>query len=409
MNIGIYGGSFNPPHRGHFKVMEAVIKELGLEQLFLIPSSNPPHKPLPLGSPSNEERFYMVDALADLLTPSSREEKTSKKSEKSSCVVKTLDLEMQRQGKSYTVDTLKVLREEHPSDEFWLIMGEDMLFSFGDWAFPEEIAKMANICTFPRSNKKASTELVAQSRKVAEDFGCLVKVISVEDGVTASSTQVREQLTSQKFSPDLLPCIAGRILSQGSYGLQVSLGNLDLPLLRSVVWGEVKSKRVPHIKGVEDCCVKLAAHWGEDETQARRAGILHDLSKYWSQEAHLAFCDKYGYPLTDLERETEKLLHAKSGAAYAKEILKEQEAVWRAIDCHTTGKANMSALDKILYLADYIEVNRDFPELQTMRRLAYEDLDKAVGLGLQLALQEMNQRNKVIHEQTLEAYAQYGS
>lgn len=405
MNIGIYGGSFNPPHKGHYKVMEAAISQLSLEHLLLVPNKNPPHKTLPLGSPSNEERFYMVDALADLLTPSSRKEKKSKDS---GCQVKTLDLELQRQGKSYTVDTLKALREEYPHDEFWLIMGEDMLFSFSDWVSPEEIAQMANICTFPRSDKAASTELVAQSRKVAKDFGCLVKVISVEGGVTASSTVVREQLLAQKFSPDLLPCIAGRILSQGSYGLQVSLGNLGLPLLRSVVWGEVKSKRVPHIRGVEDCAVKLANHWGEDETLARRAGILHDLSKYWSHEAHLEFCDKYSYPLTDLERETEKLLHAKSGAVYAKEVLKESEAVWRAIDCHTTGKANMTALDKILYLADYIEVNRDFPELETMRRLAYEDLDKAVGLGLQLALQEMNQRNKVIHEQTLEAYAQYG-
>lgn len=400
MNIGIYGGSFNPPHKGHFKVMEEVISQLSLDCLYLIPTKNPPHKELPLNSPKDQERFYMVNALVDMMSP--------KRDEKPRCQVETLDLELKREGKSYTVDTLKALREKHPHDEFWLILGEDSLMSFSQWMSPEEIGSLSNLCAFSRSDKAPSTELVAQSRKIREDYGCLVKLITLEGGVKASSTEIREQLSQQKFSPDLLPPIAGRILSQGSYGLRVSLAQLDLPLLRSVVWGEVKMKRVPHIRGVEDCCVKLANHWDEDVELARRAGILHDLTKYWTHEQHLHFCDHYAYPLTDLERETEKLLHAKSGAVYAKELLKEDKAVYLAIDCHTTGKANMSKMDKILYLADYIEVNRDFPELETMRRLAYEDLDQAVGLGLKLALQEMSQRNKVVHEDTLDAYAQYG-
>lgn len=402
MVIGIYGGTFNPPHQGHYKVMETVIAQLGLERLLLIPTKTPPHKELPSGTPSEGERLFLLNAMADLLRFQQKQAK------KSPCIVETLPLEFQREGKSFTVDTLKTLREQFPQDQFWLIMGEDLFLHFQDWHQAEEIAKMADICTFLRSDKEPSKALLSQAKEVQGTFGNEVRLLTLEGGVTASSTAIRADLEKQRFSPDLLPCIAGRILSQHSYGLSVSLAGLDLPLLRSVVWGEVKSKRVAHIKGVEEECIKLAKRWGEDETLARRAGILHDLTKYWSHQAHLDFCDKYGYPLEELERENEKLLHAKSGAVYAQEILKESPALCQAIACHTTGRKGMTKLDKILYLADYIEVNRDFPELETLRRLSYEDLDKAVGYGLYIALEEMKARGKVTHQDTLAGFEAYG-
>ncbi len=399
MEIGIYGGSFNPPHIGHFRVMEGVIAQLALEKLLLIPTKNPPHKTLPQGTPSEKERFAMVDKLADAVKPRGESEK---------CKVKTLDIELRREGKSYTVETLKALKEKYPEDHFWLIMGEDMLLDFFSWVAPEEIAQMADICTFVRSDKSPSKELKAQATKIQNELGNEVRLITLTDGVEASSTEIRQELAQQKFSSDLLPSVAGRILWNHSYGLKATLVDLDLPLLRCVVWGQVKTKRIPHIKGVEEECVKLARRYEVDETLARRAGILHDITKYWSHEEHLVFCDKYAYPLKELERENEKLLHAKSGAVFARELLKEPEEICLAIDCHTTGKAGMSKLDKILYLADYIEVNRDFPELETLRRLAYEDLDAGMGMGLSIALAEMKERGKVTHSDTLEAFVQYG-
>ncbi|MFI3254339.1 MAG: nicotinate (nicotinamide) nucleotide adenylyltransferase [Eubacteriales bacterium] len=399
MEIGIYGGSFNPPHLGHLKVMEAVITQLGLEKLLLVPTNHPPHKTLPLGTPSGAERFAMTDKLADVLG-GGREEKK--------CKVKTLDVELRREGKSYTIETLKILKEQYPEDHFWLIMGEDMLQNFFSWVAPDEIAKLADICAFLRSDQAPSKELKAQATAIQNEFGNEVRLITLPTGIEASSTKIREELSKQRFSPDLLPAVAGRILWKHSYGLKATLVDLDLPLLRSVVWGQVKAKRIPHIKGVEEECVKLARRYEVDENLARRAGILHDVTKYWTHQEHLDFCDQYAYPLTELERENEKLLHAKSGAVFAREILKEPEEICIAIDCHTTGKAKMNKLDQILYLADYIEVNRDFPELETLRRLSYESLDAGMGKGLEISLKEMQERGKETHSDTLEAYAQYG-
>ena len=108
-------------------------------------------------------------------------------------------------------------------------------------------------------------------------------------------------------------------------------------------------------------------------------------------------------PLDSLERSAEKLLHAKSGAALAKYVFGQSETVFRAISYHTTGRGNMTLEEKLLYLADYIEPTRDFPEVAQMRRLAYEDLDRAVLLGVRLSIQEMLERNRMVHPNTLEA------
>lgn len=402
MNIGIYGGTFNPPHRGHSRVMDAVISQLGLDRLILMPTGNPPHKELPTDSAEPMVRHAMIELVGETV------EDARKRQKKSPCVVEANDLEIRRGGKSYTVETLDTLRIQYPDDQFFLIMGEDMLMTFFNWVSPEKIAKKAHICGFLRSDQPPSDALKAQSQRIITELGGQVTLISVPNGITVSSTEIRHDLSRNMFSEDLLPCTQGQILSSGLYGVQFPLEHLDRTLLRLLVWGGVKPKRIPHIKGVEWECARLARRWGADENLARRAGILHDYSKYWTKEQHIAFCEQYQVELDHLEWTTEKLLHAKSGAAFARFILKEDEAICNAIDCHTTGKADMTTLDKILYMADYIEPQRDFPEVAHMRKLAYEDLDKAMGYGLSIALEEMSARNKVTHQNTLRAFEQYG-
>ena len=135
----------------------------------------------------------------------------------------------------------------------------------------------------------------------------------------------------------------------------------------------------------------------------RRAAILHDCTKYFPRETHIAICERYGIELDSMERSAEKLLHSKSGAALAKHVFGQEEEIFQAIRYHTTGRGNMSLEEKILYLADYIEPNRNFPEVQEMREEAYRDLDRAVLFGVRLSIQEMLERNRIVHSNTLEA------
>jgi nicotinate-nucleotide adenylyltransferase len=134
----------------------------------------------------------------------------------------------------------------------------------------------------------------------------------------------------------------------------------------------VKAKRIPHIRGTEEEAARLAAHWGSDPQRMRRAAILHDCTKYLRLEEHLALCDRYGVELDELERKTEKLLHAKTGAALARHLFGEDDGLVEAICYHTTGRSGMSLEEKILYMADYVEPCRTFPEVEQMRRLAYD-------------------------------------
>ena len=114
-------------------------------------------------------------------------------------------------------------------------------------------------------------------------------------------------------------------------------------------------------------------------------------------------CEKYGIELDSLERQAVKLLHSKTGACIAKYVFGEPDEVYEAIFWHTTGKADMTLLDKVLYMADYIEPNRDFDGVEELRKLAYTDLDQAMLLGVDSTIREMEERGYLIHTNTREA------
>lgn len=109
----------------------------------------------------------------------------------------------------------------------------------------------------------------------------------------------------------------------------------------------------------------------------------------------MAACDKYGIALDELERVSVKFLHAKTGAALAKYVFGEPDDVYDAIFCHTTGKPGMTKLDKVLYLADYMEPSRAFDGVEELRRLVWEDLDQAMILGLEMTVEELRERGAV--------------
>ena len=157
------------------------------------------------------------------------------------------------------------------------------------------------------------------------------------------------------------------------------------------------------VMGGEEEAVKLAKFWGADPELARHAAILHDCTKYLGLEDQLHLCEKYGIELDSLERQAVKLLHSKTGACIAKYVFGEPDEVYEAIFWHTTGKADMTLLDKVLYMADYIEPNRDFDGVEELRKLAYTDLDQAMLLGVDSTIREMEERGYLIHTNTREA------
>ena len=386
MKIGIYGGTFNPPHLGHMAAAKTAAQVLGLDKLILIPAATPPHKQLPEGSPTAQQRLDMVRLMADNLNMQG--------------VVQVSDMELRREGKSYTSDTLNAMKVLYPEAELWLLMGTDMFLSLQNWHEPEKIMELAGICAFGRTEQDGEELFAPQRRFLQEKYNARLTTITLPGLVEISSTQLRERLEQGRGSEYLCQAVYGYILLNRLYGTQADLKHLDLPELRACSYSMVRAKRIPHIRGTEEEAVRLARRWGVDEMTARRAAILHDCTKYLELDQQLELCKKYGVALDELEQRAVKLLHSKTGACIAKHVFGEDEQVYQAIFWHTTGKADMSMLEKVIYLADYIEPTRDFDGVEPLRALAYEDIDKALLMGMDMTIEEMKQRGNPIHRNT---------
>ncbi|WP_243426413.1 bis(5'-nucleosyl)-tetraphosphatase (symmetrical) YqeK [Caldicoprobacter guelmensis] len=164
-------------------------------------------------------------------------------------------------------------------------------------------------------------------------------------------------------------------------------------------------ERYEHSLGVRDSAVMLAKRYGADVAKARIAGLLHDCAKGLVREEMIGKALEVGIELGPEEFRVEALLHGPVGAVMARQVFGIQDPeILSAIECHTTGKRNMSLLDKIIYLADYIEPNRDFPEVEELRRVAMEDLDKAVLLAVRRTIKYVLDTDRFLHPRTVEAW-----
>ncbi|WP_313128661.1 bis(5'-nucleosyl)-tetraphosphatase (symmetrical) YqeK [Anaerocolumna sp.] len=172
-------------------------------------------------------------------------------------------------------------------------------------------------------------------------------------------------------------------------------------------------KRFYHTLGVQTTSFAMALKHGADEEKALIAGLLHDSAKCLSGAVLLSECHKYGLSISDAEEKSPYLLHGKLGAYYAEfKYGIEDKEIQSAISYHTTGKPDMSLLEKIVFTADYIEPNRSserIPNLHEIRILAFENLDLAVYQILESTLNYLKKIRLEIDSTTVEAYEYYKS
>lgn len=390
MKIGIYGGTFNPPHLGHIAAARAVFELLGLDLLLLIPAGLPPHKSVPAGSPTPEQRLEMTRLAGEQLGLGGK--------------VMTLDIELHREGRSFTSDTLAQLKARYPEDELWLLMGTDMFLTFQAWHEPGEILSLAGIAAFGRTEADTEELFAAQRDYLYKTYPqARIFTLTVPGVVDVSSTELREALARGEGAELLAPAVYGYILRQGLYNTGADLKHLPLSQLRPVALSYLKHQRIPHVLGTEQEAIRLAERYGADVEKARVAALLHDCTKRLGMEEQLALCKQYDIRLDELEQQALKLLHAKTGAAIARDVFGVDDEVYSAIWYHTTGHANMTKLEKIIYLADYIEPSRNFPGVDKLRKVCYEDLDRGLLLGLEMTIEEMTAMGSPVHHATVEA------
>ena len=385
--IGIYGGAFNPPHIGHMQAAKQAVKALGLSRLFMVRAYAPPHKAvLPEHSPTARQRLEMLRIAA------------------AGCPqIAVSDMELRREGISYSCETVKAMKAQFPGAELVLLMGTDMFLSFDTWMHPEEIVKNASLGVFYRGDK-GEQPAIAKKKAEMEAQGVTVYLMRNEV-IPISSTQMRRLLAFRCAGEFLPEGVLDYIRENRLYDTRAAWKNLPMEALEPIVISLLNPNRVRHVLGCRDTAVALAKRWSADVNDAARAGILHDITKAIDGPLQLTLCDAYGKLLDDFSKRYPRTLHALTGSMVAQRIFGENENVVSAIEFHTTGRANMSLLEKIIYVADYMEPNRDFPGVEQLRELAFTDLDAALKLGLEMTLEHLKEQGAEVSPASRDALA----
>ena len=372
MRIAVYGGSFNPPHLGHVEAAKTVARTLAPDRFLIVPAAVPPHKALAEDSPSPEQRMELCRmAFAEI--PGGE----------------ISDVELRRGGRSYTFNTVSELRGEYPDAELFLVIGTDMLLSFEEWYHFRFLLEECTLAVLARAEEDGEL-LRGKAEELEREYGARI-VLLAHEPLEASSEQIRERLPLRAGEDLLSDAVYAEIIRRRYYGARP-----ELTWLRSKVMDYLDEYRVAHVAGCESEAVALARRWGEDPELAAEAAILHDITKRCTKEQQLQYCEKYGIINDNSEIQNKSLLHAKTGAALARDLFGIDDAVY-----------DMTRFEKILYLADYIEPTRDFDGIEELRALAYEDLDAAMALGLKMTIEEIRRSGREVFVDTLNAYDWY--
>lgn len=177
---------------------------------------------------------------------------------------------------------------------------------------------------------------------------------------------------------------------------------MTIERVQHIVKGRLSPKRFAHTLGVVNMAKRLANHYGVRVDQAEMAALLHDAMKECSLQEMQVLVMKAQIPVDSEMLNNGALLHGPAGAAYAKlELHIQDESICEAIRVHTLGSTHMSVLDKIIFLADYIEPNRDFPGVEELRTLAFQDLNAAVVLAYDGTIRHLIDQGLSIHVDTI--------
>ena len=177
-----------------------------------------------------------------------------------------------------------------------------------------------------------------------------------------------------------------------------------------IISKRMKAPRFKHSGNVAKEAVRLAKKYGADAEKAKIAGILHDATKETDASEQMALIEKAGIVLTEMEFNSPKLWHAISGSAFVQvELGIDDQEIIDAIRYHTTGRANMTLLDKVIFIADFISADRDYDGVDKMRKLADKNLEEACLEGMAFTISDLAQRKTTIAPDTFAGYNELAS
>lgn len=354
--VGIMGGTFDPIHLGHLVIANETLNIYKLDKIIFVPTGNPPHKDGVSASP--HDRYLMT-----VLAAASNEK----------FIVS--DVEVNREDKSYSLETLKQFHKMYPDTEFYFITGTDEVMNLPNWYKPREILKL---CKFIAVSRPGMDEEKVQAKveEIRQDLNGRIDLLQVPM-LQISSTEIRERFKNGISAKYLIPEVVEQyIIKNKLYRRNMNTDELEKKL------EDFNPKLYAHCVRTMNEAERLALQYGADVQKAKIAGLLHDCGKKL--------------------KEKDNLTHSKTGAEVAEEVFNiHDEEILNAIRYHTTGRKNMTMLEKIIFIADKIEPGRQYEGVDELRKKAYFNIDEAIAMSLKSTVEYVKMRNLELDEDSL--------
>lgn len=366
MKIGIYGGSFNPIHKGHIALAKFAIENLQLDKLFLVPANKSPDKKEVEYAPSKDRINIINLVLEDKMILS--------------------EFEIKRGGVSYTKDTINYFKSKFPNDELYFFIGTDNINGLNKWEGIDLMAKQVRFVAFQRG--KEFSKINVKKYNVLLLNNPIYKYSSTDyknGNLDMVEPQVQEYIGENFLYFE-------EIAKAWLFDKNTPKGELD---------------RFLHLKWTAEFAAELAKLNNYRIKYAYQAGMAHDITKKWSVEKSYNFLSKYGYDKNNLK---EYELHQTTAYYWLKDVYKyKNEEVLNAIRKHTTLDFELTLLDKILYVADKISKGRAWSGIEKYRKLSLNNLEEGfAAIVTKCADYESKERGVVFSQKQKEIYKKWG-
>jgi nicotinate-nucleotide adenylyltransferase len=449
MKIGILGGTFDPIHNGHLMLADVARETFNLDEVWFLPNGMPPHKDN--GDKTDVGLSHRV-SMIKLAIEGSQYFKLSME-------------EARTDDFSYTYSTLKTFNKRHPTYQLYFIIGADSLFSIERWVNFTEIFHRCTLLAALRGENSINS-MVAQIKHLENIYRGKIEVLQTPS-MEISSSDIRERTQEGRSISYMVPDkVATYIEDNNLYGatkglrsqvneenakkvselededsvdkakkvFEPEVGDIyiakdgkepenewykklnyhhkkyDFEKIDAVLKERLARERYLHTQGVMYTAGVLAMKYQVNIYDAMTAGLLHDCGKYPTVAEQLEKIKDYEIELLKEESENPSLLHAPLGAYLAQyEFGVSEDSIINAIRYHTTGRPEMTMLEKILYIADFIEPYRgDNWKFRKIRELSFIDIDQAVHKCAELVIAHLIENKRKVGVMTIQTLYYYG-
>ena len=398
-SIGIFGGSFDPFHLGHRRILEAALAAYDFKRFYLMPTSSPAYKDRALSL-----AVYRY-AMTQLATVDLSQVKLSRMELKHT------------EGPNYTANTLAKLHKKWDQKtkdpvQFKLVLGSDALDYFSSWHKPAEIMAQADLVIALRGcDAKEEKAYRKKAKNLQKAYGGSIEFFPMQ-AIEISSTDLRQQLVrnevKKKYYPgpvaDFLRQHRPYVFYQDFQALKPETHD-QLRVFEQAIWHKMPTRRLIHVANVSLYASHLARIHGLDPDKAAVAGLLHDSCKNIPLPEQYTYVRQSGFAYAV----NAAIAHGPASAYWNKMALGvTDEDIYHAVMYHTTGRPGMTPLEKVIYLADKIEFGRPFRDLDKIRQAAELDLDEAMRLCLREVELAMRRNFTNMHELSIKLMLELG-